>query len=200
MEKNVRNPVFTAAYWSGAAGELRRPRSLVLAGLAAALSAVLSSLYIPVGINLRATAAFLAVAFGSLLFGPVVGLFAGLASDLVGYVLSPGGAFFPGYTLSTMLEFFLYGLFLYRRRLTVLRILAVKFLVNFGVHVGLGALWSSMLYGKGYYYFFARSLLKNALLLPVEVAALAAVFRAFLPLLVREGFLPAQGGKKLPLF
>ncbi len=198
MLQNVRSSFLSPAYWAAAAAELKRPRSLVLAGLTAALSAVLSSVYIPVGLNLRVTAAFLAVAFGSMLFGPVVGLFAGLASDLVGYVLSPGGVFFPGYTFSSMLAFFLYGLFLYRSRPTVLRILLMKLLINYGVHVGLGSLWSNILYGKGYSYFFARSLLKNTILLPLEVAALAAVFHALLPLLRRQGLLPEQDGKKLP--
>ena len=200
MEKISRSSVFSPSYWTCAAGELRRPRQLAAAGLTAALSAVLSSLYIPVGLNLRVSAAFLAVAFGSMVFGPVVGIFAGLASDLVGYLLSPGGVFFPGYTLSTVLEFFFYGLFFYRRRLSVLRILAVKFLVDYGIHVGLGSLWSWMLYGKGYYYFFMKSLIKNTILLPIEVIALAAVFRVFLPILVREGILPFQNGKKLSLF
>jgi ECF transporter S component (folate family) len=112
MEKNSVPSVFTAKYWTIASSEFRNIRSLVIAGLTIALSTVLSSLYIPVGLNLRITFAFVALAFGSMTFGPVVGLVAGLAYDLVGYIIIPSTVFFPGYTLSSILEFFIYGIFL----------------------------------------------------------------------------------------
>lgn len=194
-----KHSIFTTEYWETAAAELRNPRSLVFAGLTVALGTVLSTLYIPVGLNLRITGAFLAVALGSMVFGPVVGLSAGLAYDLVGFLLMPATVFFPGYTLSTMLEFFLYGIFFYRRPLSILRIFSCKFLVDFGIHVGLGALWSHMLYEKGYLYFLTKSLVKNAVMLPVEVLLLAAVFQVFLPVLVRGDIIPKPKSRFLPL-
>lgn len=110
MPKNSVDSVFKSRYWSTACSEFRNSRSLVFAGLTIALSTVLSSLYIPVGVNLRITTAFIALALGSMVLGPVVGLSAGLAYDLMGYLFIPATVFFPGYTLSSMLEFFLYGI------------------------------------------------------------------------------------------
>ena len=191
--------ILTPKYWSAACSEFRNPRSLVFAGLTIALGTVLSSLYIPVGVNLRITTAFLALALGSMIFGPVIGLSAGLAYDLIGYLFIPATVFFPGYTLSSMLEFFIYGIFLYRCKISVLRVSFCKFIVDFGIHVGLGCLWSSMLYGKGYYYFFVKSLIKNTILLPIEIVMLVGLLQIFLPILVNQGIIPKPKSKYIPL-
>ena len=199
MSKNSFYSILTPKYWSAACSEFRNPRSLVFAGLTIALGIVLSSLYIPVGVNLRITTAFLALALGSMIFGPVVGLSAGLAYDLIGYLFIPATVFFPGYTLSSILEFFIYGIFLYRCKISVLRVFFCKFIVDFGIHVGLGCLWSSMLYGKGYYYFFVKSLIKNTILLPIEIVMLVALLQIFLPILVNQGVIPQPKSKYIPL-
>ena len=199
MSKSNISSIFTSKYWITASSEFRNLRSLVFAGLAIALGTVLSSLYIPVGVNLRITTAFLALALGSMVFGPVVGLSAGLAYDLIGYLFIPATVFFPGYTLSSMLEFFIYGLFLYRCKISILRVFFCKFIIDFGIHVGLGCLWSSMLYGKGYYYFFIKSLIKNAILLPMEVVMLVALLQIFLPFFAHQGIVPKQKSKYIPL-
>lgn len=199
MLKSSTYSIFAPKYWITACSEFRNSRSLVFAGLTIALSTVLSSLYIPVGVNLRITTAFLALALGSMIFGPVVGLSAGLAYDLIGYVFIPATVFFPGYTLSSMLEFFIYGIFLYRCKISVLRVFLCKLIIDFGVHVGLGCLWSSMLYGKGYYYFFIKSLIKNAVMFPIEVVMLVALLQIFLPVLAHQGIIPKQRNKYIPL-
>lgn len=199
MSKNNIYSILTPKYWITACSEFRNPRSLVFSGLTIALSTVLSSLYIPVGINLRITTAFLALALGSLVFGPVVGLFAGLAYDLIGFLLIPSTVFFPGYTLSSMLEFFIYGIFLYRCKISVLRVFLCKLIIDFGIHVGLGCLWSSMLFGKGYYYFFIKSLIKNSIMLPIEVIILVALLQLFLPAFAHQGIIPKQKSKFIPL-
>lgn len=199
MSKSNIYSILSPKYWSAACSEFRNPRSLVFAGLTIALATVLSALYIPVDVNLRITTAFLALALGSMIFGPIVGLSAGLAYDLIGYLFIPATVFFPGYTLSSMLEFFIYGIFLYRCKISVLRVFLCKFIVNFGIHVGLGCLWSSMLYGKGYYYFFAKSLIKNTILLPIEIVMLVALLQIFLPILVNQGVIPKPKSKYIPL-
>jgi len=196
--QNKGNSIFGPAYWSTAAAEFRKPRTLVFAALTIALGIVMNLFNIPVSENLHVSVAFLPVTLGSMVFGPVVGLSAGVVYDLVGFMVMPSGMFFPGYTLSSMLEFFIYGVFLYRRKLSVVRILAAKFTVNYLIHVGFGSLWSAVLYGKAYYYYFWKGLIKNTILLPVEVLLLVALFQAFFPFLVREGLIPKQERKMIP--
>lgn len=199
MPKSSIISIFTPNYWIAACSEFQNLRALVFAGLTIALGTILSFLYIPVGVNLRITTAFLALALGSMIFGPVVGLSAGLAYDLIGYLFIPATVFFPGYTLSSMLEFFLYGIFLYRCKITVLRVFLCKFIVNFGIHVVLGCLWSSMLFDKGFYYFFMKSFVKNTIMLPIEVIMLVSLLQIVLPVLANQGMIPKQKSKFIPL-
>lgn len=56
-----------------------------------------------------------------------------------------------------------------------------------------------MLFGKGYYYFFIKSLIKNSIMLPIEVVTLVALLQMLLPVLTRQGVIPEQNRKLIPL-
>ena len=124
----------------------------------------------------------------------------GFASDILGYILHPDGVFFPGYVLSAMAGAFFYALFLYRSRITVLRIFLCKACINLLVNVGLGSLWSAMIYGKGYYYYLVKSVIKNLTLLPVETFLLVIFLGVMLPVMSKSGIVPAQPQKRIPLW
>lgn len=200
MQKNGTFSIFSFKYWQAAAAEFKSLRSITFAALVIALSIVIGSLFIPVGESLRIKFSFLVISVGAMIYGPVVATVAGAASDVVGYLMFPSGVFFPGYTLSAMLGAFIYGLFLYRTRITVLKILLAKFLVNFVVNVGLGSLWSAMMFGKGYIYYFAKSIIKNTLMLPIEVIMLVVLLQLLLPILMRLKLVPEQESKRIKLF
>ena len=187
----------TAAYWKSAVGEVKKVRMLVLAAFFVALNIIVSGLYIQVGENLRILFSFFFAALGGAIYGPVLALISGFCSDILGYMLHPSGPFFLGYTLSTMLGALVYALLLYRARISGLRLFLSKLIVNAGVNVALGSLWSAMLYGKGYYYYLAKSVVKNLLVLPVETVLLFAFFAALLPVTCRMGLTPQQQGVKL---
>lgn len=191
--------IFSLHYWKTAARELNHLKILTLAAVLIALSVVLSSFYIPVAENLHISFTFLVMSLGAVIYGPVVGLVVGAVSDIVGFIIHPFGMFFPGYTLSAMLGCFIYGIFFYRKRITILRIFLAKFLVNFVVNVGLGCLWSSILIGKGYLFFLANSLIKNTLMLPIEVFLLYAVLQILLPVLIRIGAVTEQHSNHIPI-
>ncbi|MCL1631495.1 folate family ECF transporter S component [Sporolactobacillus sp. CPB3-1] len=191
--------VFNAAYWKAAAAELRKLNRLTLAAIIVSLSVVIGYFSIPVAQNLHISFAFLVVAFGATVYGPLLGVLTGAILDIAGYITHPFGAFFPGYTLSSMLGCFIYGLFLYRKRLTVLRIFTAKLVVNLGVNVGLGCLWSQMLIGKGYWFFFVNSLIKNLVMLPIETIMLTVLLQLLLPILTRAHLIPIQNGRHISL-
>lgn len=96
------------------AKELTNPVNLAKVGLLIAMSMVLE-MY---SINLqfvKINFAFLATAVIGMLFGPTVGFFAGLACDVVGFMVSPTGAFMPVYTLVAGFQGLIYGLCVYSR-------------------------------------------------------------------------------------
>lgn len=193
---SVRSPL----YWRGAAGEVKKLRTLAVSAIFLALSSAVASVFIPLPNNLRVYFTYGPKALCAAVIGPVSGLLFGLTGDLLGFVLHPTGGFFPGYTLTSMMGMFLYGLGLYRKKITVRRLALTKLLVNLVCNAGLNVLWSAILCQKAWIVYFTASLTKNLALWPVETAVLVLVFRLVGPLMERQGFLfpgsiPGKRGK-----
>lgn len=189
---------FSPGYWRVAAKEIKNLRMLTLAAIVVALRIALGGLRIPLGDNLNIFFGYLINGLGSAIYGPVMALLSGFASDILGYFIHPNGPFFPGYVLSTMMGSFLYALFFYRARITLLRVALAKLSVNLLVNVGLGAMWSAIQFSKGYYYYLAKSLVKNIGMLPVEVLLLWLFLKAAVPVCVHSGLLPRQARSAPP--
>lgn len=190
---------FSRAYWRDAVKDFKKLSTLAFSAVMIAACIVLS--YVPsihIGDQVRVTWGFLARALCSLVGGPINALVFGAAEDTISYLMHPTGPYFPGYMLTTMLGNLLYALFLYRAKTSVLRVFLAKLSTNI-LNVTLGALWSSILYGKAYVYYASASLIKNAVMLPIQTVMLVLLFAALLPVLKRIDFLPAQSGAKLTL-
>lgn len=172
--------VFSRAYWQAARAELKNIRVLSFAGLVCAMAIVLECFPIYLlGSSLKIFFSFLAVGLGCACYGPVVGMLAGACIDTLGFLInSYGEPYFPGYLLTAVLSGLIYGVMLYRRRPTVLRLIATRLIINYGSNVLLGSVWKAMLYGKGYYYYVSTGLAKNTAMLPIEVFLMLVVLRA----------------------
>jgi ECF transporter S component (folate family) len=180
--------IFTKEYWKAALSEFRQLKKLILAALFCALIVVVGGLYIPVGQSLQIHFTFFIVALGASIYGPICGMMVAAAADVLNYFLFLSAyPYFPGYMLSEMLVALIFGLLLYRQTITIPRLIVGKVLMNFPINVGLGALWSQALYGKGYLFYFWQSLVKNTLLLPLEILLAAGLFAAILPATVKLG-------------
>ena len=121
----------------------------------------------------------------------------GAAEDSLSFFLSSGGyPYFPGYMLTTITGCMIYALFFYRAKITWRRIILAKLLTNIQ-NVLLGALWSAILYSKGYLYYLTQSAVKNALYLPLQILLLGFLLQAVLPVMQRQRWLPEQlpGGR-----
>ena len=192
---------FSAPYWRTASGELKKLHMLILAALFVAMRVAISSLRIPVGENLYIYISFMVTSVGSMIYGPVVAVIGAVVSDFLSFfIFSTGDPFFFGYTLSEMLGALVFALFLYRTRITVLKIALSRTLIDLFINVGLGSLWSAMLYSKGYYYYLAKSIVKNGVLLPIEIILLVVLLQVIMPLVAKYRLMPAQPTKKIPWF
>lgn len=169
--QNQRLSVFSADYWRAARAEFRNVRVLAFSGLVCAMAIVLQSMPIfLLGPTLKIYFSFLVVSLGCMCYGPLVGMMVGGVIDSVGFLLSSfGEPYFPGYLITSMLSGLLYGLMLYRRKPTIPRIIVTRLIINYGSNVLLGSVWKSMLYGKGYLYYATSGLVKNTIMLPIEV-------------------------------
>ena len=184
----------TPAYWADARAQLKNVRMLTLAGIITAASIVPESFPIYLlGTSLKIYFSFLVISLGCYVYGPAVGILVGFANDTLGFLISSfGEPYFPGYLITAMLSGLIYGTLLYRQRITVLRLVVVRLIINYGSNVLLGSVWKAMLYGKGYYYYFTTGLVKNTTMLPIEVLLMVLMFQLALPALARSGLLPKE--------
>ena len=188
------NHPFSKQYWLDAAAEVKNLRKLTFAALMMAICIMLSYIpSVPLMGGAKLTWGFLGRSVCALVCGPVLAGLFGIAEDLLSFFLTGGGGypFFPGYTLTTMLGCVFYALFLYRAKLTVRRVFLAKLVTNIQ-NVLLGALWSSILYGKAYIVLATGSAIKNLIMLPFQTILLVALFSALLPVLTRTKLVPKQ--------
>lgn len=157
------------------AKELKSIRSLVGAAMLAALSIVIAQFQIPVGPYVNISFSFLTYGVSGMLFGPLVTGFVGIAVDILRYLVRPDGPFHPGFTLNEFIIGFLYGIFLYRKNVTVIRAFLAKLSTVLILNLCLTPLWLSQLYGQAYTFMVAARLIKNAVMLPIDTALLFGV-------------------------
>lgn len=157
--------------------ELKNVRSLTLAAMFGAISIVLGSLTIMIGNFLKIGFSFLPNEFAYYLFGPFVGAFYGAAMDILTYIIKPMGAFFPGFTISAVLTGILYGLVLYKRPLSLKRIIVANVLRTVFIDMLLNTYWLTILIGKGFFLIFPLRALKLIIMLPIETILLFALIK-----------------------
>lgn len=182
---------FRREFWRQALAETRNLRTLVIAALLSAVSIAMGALFIPVGESLRVYFSFIPRAILGMVCGPIVGLAAGAVIDLTEFFLFPSGfSFFPGYTLNTMLGLFFYGLFLYKQKPNLPRLIGARVCIAYLINVGLGSLWNAILLKKAFWFYAAKSLVKNTVMIPIEVAVLLLVLQMLAPVMRRSGLIP----------
>lgn len=170
-----------AEYWKSALWELRNTRALVICALLCAAAIIIEQFQLPIipGV-LEVSFSFVAISLCSFLTGPVIAIPCGIIVDVVGAVIK-GYSFFFGYTLSAVLGAVIYGLFLYRSRLSFGRVALSRVTVNIFVNVFLGSVWRVCMSGGPYGYYVLISGIKNILLLPLEVFIMSVFLGAILP-------------------
>ncbi len=152
-------------------------QTVAVCGMLLALRVILGFFTVNVSILLKIGFAFLPVAVAGMLFGPVVGGTIGAAGDIVAYFIQPTGPYFPGFTVSSFVAGFLYGMVLYRRRISFVRSFSAKAIVTAAVSLLLNPLWLSMLYGKAFFTILSFRITANLVSLPVNAVLLFAVLK-----------------------
>ena len=184
--------------------ELCHTKTVVLCGLLAALAIVLSMVasiqlgpYIKIGFSEpRSDGGSNAKLANILEFGPAVGCLFGGALDLLKYVLKPDGPFFFGFTFNAMLSGLIYGTLLYRRPVSIKRIVIAEFLVKLVINCGLNTLWISMLYGKGFIALLGPRVIKNVIMLPIDSFILFFALTYAKKIAAQFGFFTVKSGAK----
>lgn len=166
--------------------ELKSTRCLALTALLISVNIALDLLGLTIKLppNLRISFGFLCNAAVGMLFGPAVGMMAGVCTDVLGYFAGnlTMGAYFPGWTLTAVVAGVFWGLWLYPRRVTVGRALGAKACINLFCNIGLNTLWLTMTGGDAMRVLLVLRVPKNLILLPIETVLLYFTMRMVLRL------------------
>ncbi len=182
---------FSKAYWRDALCELKDTKMLVFAALMIAVRVAMKFLAIPLAPGLKVNTAFLANALGAMVFGPVMAGLCACVSDVLGYLLNPDGIYFVPFILTEVAGSMIFALFLYRTKVTPMRVLLSRFCICFFVNIVLQApimVWYYAIYMGGKTYALTiPSIVKNLFMFPIESVVLTLFLSVMLPITYRLG-------------
>ncbi len=122
--------------------------------------------------------AFLPIAISGMMFGPLAAGVSATLADFIGMMLFPtGGAYFFGFTVSAFLSGFVFGLFLYNKPKTILRVSIAVVITSVFVNLGLGTLWLAILTGKGYLAIIPVRIVKSLAMIPIQIPMIMIVWK-----------------------
>ena len=185
---------FYKGYWKGSLDFVKDVRKITITAMLFALMLVSKLLVLPSGFaNLGLSFGFIFFSLITALFGPIAGLVIGFFSDIIGFFLfdTSGTGFFIGYVI--MFTGFIYGLFLYKSKISFPRILLMRLVIGIFSNVIIGGISWGIVAGynmtQTLYYMLLFSLPKNLIYLIPQSLLLFAVFKLLMPVLSRFGLI-----------
>ena len=190
---------FHKKYWKLSINPFVKVRDITVIAMLFALMLASKMLPLPSGFgDLGISFTYLFFAIICMIYGPVYGFVVGVFSDIIGFFMPNGGGIFNlGYTLQAALTGVIYGLFLFKTKITFTKVLTARIIVNFIMNV----IYGSFLYIFVYYvddtmtltrylelvksYALLLSLPKNIIYLLPQSLLLYYVIKVTLPIFAR---------------
>lgn len=124
----------------------RRPGQwITMIGFCVAMEVILARFLSLHTWNLKIGFSFLPVVAAAYWGGPLAGGLTGALGDLIGALLFPVGAYFPGFTLSSFLDGAVYGA-IFRKGIGKKQILLAVLIVQLGISLLLNTFWLTILF------------------------------------------------------
>jgi ECF transporter S component (folate family) len=127
--------------------------------------------------TIKITFTFLPNEFVYYLFGPAVGAFFGAAMDLLNFFLKPTGEYFFGFTLSGILTGLLYGFLLYKRPISLKRVIIANVIRVLIIDLLLNTYWLTVMYGYNFMALLPMRALKSLIMFPIETLLLFGLIK-----------------------
>lgn len=139
---NIYKTPFHLNYIKSSFKELKSVKNMVTISILFALMMCSKFISLPSGFsNLGIGIGYLIFSVIAMLYGPLAGILIGILSDNIGFLIKPNGLYFPGYTISAMIAGLTYALCLYKTKITFMKCLFSRIIVNFLVNTLLGTYW-----------------------------------------------------------
>lgn len=126
--------------------------------------------------------AFVPTMLCAIWLGPKWTVLLNVLGDLIGATFFPTGPYFVGWTISTAVAGFIYGIILYKKEKDayndlqfIIRLTVSTVLVAVVVNMGLGNLWTSITNGKAFIAIFLSRLPKHLIMIPIHVIVIFAL-------------------------
>ena len=156
--------------------ELNGTKSLTLCCILLSLIVVSSLLSSYVSIAIKISFSFIFLAIIGYKYGPILcGILSAMA-DVITFISKPIGPYQPLLTLSAVLVGIIYGLFLYKNKNTLPRIIAACLVVAI-INQFLNTYFIAMIYGKVFSEFFILRLPENLIMIPIEIIVIYIVLK-----------------------
>lgn len=159
-------------------------KSISIIGILVAMEIILARFSIHTW-NLKIGFSFIPVVVAAIFYGPVTAGLVGAIGDIMGYILFPVGAYFPGFTLTAFVTGMIFGFFL-RKSQSVLNVVLAVLCVQIFVSQFMNTYWISFLYGSPYWALFATRIYQTAAMIAVEIISTLLIVKKVVPVLTRE--------------
>jgi ECF transporter S component (folate family) len=158
--------------------ELSHLTGITLLGMFGAISIIIGMFVTIMPVDtIKITFTFLPNEFIYYLFGPAVGAIFGAVLDILNFIIKPTGTYFFGFTLSGILTGLLYGLILYKRPVSLVRIFIATLIRVLFIDLLLNTYWLTVMYGYNFAALLPMRALKNIIMLPIESLLLFALIK-----------------------
>ena len=167
------------------AGEFKKLQTVVFCGLMGALSIILG-LFASIHFGpFSITYAWIPNRIIDFMFGPVVGALYGGVMDVIKFMLKPNGSFNLAYTAMAVLAGLIFGVVLYNKRISFMRIVFAQTLVKIFINVGMGTYLMAFERGQAFMALMPVRLIKNLIMIPLDSILLFIVLSALTKILPR---------------
>ena len=151
-------------------------KRITISAMLLAISVIFGFFKIPLSQVSEIRLQFLPVAVEGAVYGPLYGGIVGGLSDILCYIARPTGPFFPGFTISAVIQGVIYGLIL-RKGHSLKRVMAAQAVDCIVISMILNPIWLYFLYGMGFAALFSARLIKVLVMYPINVALIMIVIK-----------------------
>lgn len=151
--------------------------TLTTVAMLLAIAVILGFFKIPITSFIEIRFQYLPFAIGGMLFGPAVGGVLGGLTDVLSYLVKPTGAFFPGFTIASIISGIIYGVFFYNKEVTIARVAAGTLVETIICETIIKTYCLTLLYGTPFMPLLATRALKVVVMYFINTALLYVILK-----------------------
>lgn len=155
-------------------------RTVTLLGVLIAMEIVLSRFLSIHTWNTKIGFSFVPVVVAAMLFGAMEAGIVAAFADIIGAMMFPVGAYFPGFTLTAFFNGVVYAMLL-KKKASAGRIILAVLIVQIAGSLFLNTYWISVLYGSPYWPLFFTRIHQTFVMSLVQIAVILVLSRNVVP-------------------